>query len=83
MLNNSPAENEVQLQSRRESVGGRPLQKFEQLSARATLRRLLNTSRMRFMDLVDEYIDMMSERAAKEIEKEVRDADGKDVHGKV
>ena len=24
----------------------------------------------RFMDLVDEYIDMMSERAAKEIEKE-------------
>lgn len=38
---------------------------------------------MRFMDLVDEYIDMMSERAAKEIEKEARDADGKDVHGKV
>ena len=35
----------------------------------------------RFMDLVDEYIDMMSERAAKEIEKE--DAEGKDGHGKV
>ena len=37
----------------------------------------------RFMDLVDEYIDMMSERAAKEIEKEERDAEGKDGHGKV
>ena len=35
------------------------------------------------MDLVDEYIDMMSERAAKEIEKEERDAEGKDGHGKV
>ena len=30
-----------------------------------------------------EYIDMMSERAAKEIEKEERDAEGKDGHGKV
>ena len=37
----------------------------------------------RFMDLVNEYIDMMSERAAKEIEKEERDAEGKDGHGKV
>ena len=37
----------------------------------------------RFMALVDEYVDLMSAKAAKEIEREVRDAGKRDARRKV